>query len=221
MQLIYAYKKQDHEKIALSNKKLYGSLDDQQVLKSQDRMHMTPIPEMHHHSQKVDALRMRKIIQSVFEKYGIKKYSIESHSSMLVRISFINGKTPILKIDPHLTWTEWQLVAQLEHEIGVHVQRAKHGRRSKWSLLQRGTAYYLADEEGLAIYQAQKTVQTFFPTYYNTSMHKKYVLTHLSEQLSFSEIVAFLVDMSSHRSIAGAFKSAMRLKRGIMDTHIT
>ena len=184
-------------------------------------MHQLTIPGMIDVSQKIDTLHMRKIIQSVFEKYNIKKYKIQPHSSMLVRISFINGQTPILKIDPRLTWTEWQLVGQLEHEIGVHIQRAKHGRRSKWSLLQRGTAYYLADEEGLAIYQAQKTVQTFFPTYYNTSMHKKYVLTHLSEQLSFSEIVAFLVDMSSHRSIAGAFKSAMRLKRGIVDTHIT
>ena len=219
--LIYAYKKQDYDKILLYNQKLYGTIDNQQVSKSEHLMHQLTIPGMIDVSQKIDTLHMRKIIQSVFEKYNIKKYKIQPHSSMLVRISFINGQTPILKIDPRLTWTEWQLVGQLEHEIGVHIQRAKHGRRSKWSLLQRGTAYYLADEEGLAIYQAQKTVQTFFPTYYNTSMHKKYVLTHLSEQLSFSEIVAFLVDMSSHRSIAGAFKSAMRLKRGIVDTHIT
>jgi len=215
--LIYAYKKQDYTQIRQYNEKLFGAVSEEQVLQSQNLMHFKD-PAMHHPSQKVNIVEMRKIIRSVFMKYNIKKYRIIMDSSILGRISFMNGNIPTIKLDPNFHWTKWELSWQLEHEVGVHLQRAVNGKKSKWLLLQKWAANYLLDEEWLAIYQAQKMVQSFFPHYYNATMHRKYVFVDFSEKMSFMDLVEMLRDMNPKRTLMSLFRAATRLKRGIVDT---
>jgi len=106
--LIYAYKKQDYTQIRQYNEKLFGAVSEEQVLQSQNLMHFKD-PAMHHPSQKVNIVEMRKIIRSVFMKYNIKKYRIIMDSSILGRISFMNGNIPTIKLDPNFHWTKWEL----------------------------------------------------------------------------------------------------------------
>jgi len=70
----------------------------------------------------------------------------------------------------------------------------------------------------LAIYQAQKMVQSFFPHYYNATMHRKYVFVDFSEKMSFMDLVEMLRDMNPKRTLMSLFRAATRLKRGIVDT---
>ena len=215
--LIYAYKKQDYALICEYNEKLFGAISEQQVLQSQNLMHFKD-PAMHHPSQKMNIVSMRQMITNVFKKYWIKKYKLLLDSGLLWRISFLNARIPTIKLSPTFHWTEWELAGQLEHEIGTHLQRAVNGKKSKWLLLQKWTADYLVDEEWLAIYQAQKMVQTYFPNYYNATTHRKYVFIDFSEKMSFADLVAMLKDMDPKRTLMSLFRAATRLKRGIVDT---
>lgn len=217
--LIYAYKKQDYGMIRQYNEKLFGPIDEQQVLQSQNLMHFRD-PAMHHPSQKIDITHMRQMIKNVFLKYWIKKYKVLLDSWLLWRISFLNARIPTIKLSPTFHRTEWELAWQLEHEIGVHLQRATFGKKSTRLILQKWTARYIFDEEGFAIYQSEQMVKTYFPGYYNPTTHRKYVFVDFSEKMSFVELTQMLKDINPHRTLTWLFMAATRLKRWVIDTSL-
>ena len=217
--LIYAYKKQDYTMIRQYNEKLFGAIDEQQVMQSQNLMHFRD-PSMYAADQKIDMTTMRRMVASALAYYGMKKYNIVLDSSLLWRISFLNSRIPTIKLDPNFHWTGWEFAAQLEHEVGVHLHRAVNGKKSKWFILQKWTAWYLTDEEWLAVYQAEKIAKKHFPHFYNATMHRKYVFVDFSEKMSFSELVAMLYDLNSSRTIVSVFRAATRLKRWSIDTSL-
>jgi len=219
LNLMYAYKKQDHALIHQYNEKLFGAIEEEQVLQSQNLMHFRD-PLMYDKSQKIDITETRDLIHNTFIKYGILKYNIVMDSWLLGRISFLNSSVPTIKLSPTFRWTRWELVGQLEHEIGVHLQRAVNGRKTKWLILQKWTAHYLVQEEWLAVYTAQKKVQEYFPHFYNATMHRKYVFVDFSEKLSFFELTTLLKDIYPHKTLAWLFRSVTRLKRGCIDTSL-
>jgi hypothetical protein len=217
--ILYAYKKKDHAMIRLYNEKLFGSIDEKQLLQSQNLMHFKD-PSMYQSSWKLDLHQIREIIDDFFARYRIKKYAISLESAMLGRISFVNARVPTIKLSPTFRWTRWELLGQLEHEIWVHMQRAINGQKTKWLILQRGTAHYLPDEEGLAVYKSEKMVQKHFPNFYNAIMHRKYLFVDFSEKMSFVDLVHMFYDMGYNRTLSGVFKSVVRLKRWTIDTSI-
>ncbi len=216
--LIYAYKKQNHELIRIANEKLFGVIDERQVLQSQNLMYKDAA--IYDVDEKLTMEEIRNMIHDVFSAYGIKKYRIVLDSSIFGRIAFVNARVPIIKLSPTFRWTAWELAWQLEHEIWVHLQRAVNGKKTKRLILQKWTAYYLPDEEWLAVYQAEQKVRQYFPQFYNTAMHRKYVFLHFSEKMAFVELVQLLQDMNFNRTLPGLFRTIMRLKRWIMDTSI-
>ena len=151
IELIHAYKKQDFDKILLYNQKLFGEIDPNQVMISQSLMYNAAYDAIYKNSATINALEVRKIVHDVMKRYGIIKYKIELHSSMLSRISFRNGRVPTIKLNPNALRKQRELISQLEHEVGVHFQRAKNGSKTNRSILQRWCAYYIKDEEWLAI----------------------------------------------------------------------
>jgi hypothetical protein len=40
-------------------------------------------------------------------------------------------------MNPNGVWKEYELYAQLEHEIGTHLLRSRNGRKTKWNILHR------------------------------------------------------------------------------------
>jgi len=217
--LIYAYKKQDHALIRQYNESLFWSIDEDQVLQSQNLMHFRD-PAMYKEAQKIDAKGVKWLIRTIFAKYGITKYNVVRDTWLLGRISFLNARIPTIKLSPTFRWTEWELAAQLEHEIGVHLQRAVNGKKTKWMILHKWTAGYIFDEEWLAVYQAEKMAQTYFSHFYNATMHRKYVFIDFSEKMNFVDLVGMLYDMNPHRTRIGLFRAATRLKRWCVDTSL-
>jgi hypothetical protein len=217
--LIYAYKKQDYTLIRQYNEKLFGAIDEQQVLQSQNLMHFRD-PAMYAADQKISVAHMRQMIKNVFLKYWIKKYKVVLDSWLLWRISFLNARIPTIKLSPTFHWPERELAWQLEHEIGVHLQRATVGKKSTRLILQKWTARYIFDEEWLAIHHAEQMVKTYFPHYYNPTMHRKYVFVDFSEKMSFVELAEMLKDINPHRTLTWLFMAATRLKRWIVDTSL-
>jgi len=69
------------------------------------------------------------------------------------------------------------------------------------------------DEEGLAVYQAEKIAQKYFPQFYNATMHRKYVFVDFSEKMSFADLVEMLYDLNPHKTIVSVFRAATRMKR--------
>lgn len=217
--LIYAYKKQDYVLIRQYNEKLFGSIDEQQVLQSQNLMHFRD-PAMYTADQKIDIVHIRQMIKHVFLKYWIKRHRLLLDSWLLGRISFLNARIPTIKLSPTFHWTAWELAAQLEHEIWVHLCRAVNGTKTKRMILQKWTAWYLRDEEWLAVYQSEKTAKQYFPNFYNATMHRKYVSVDFSEKMSFVELTWILKDMNPRRTLSWLFRAAIRLKRWCVDTSL-
>jgi hypothetical protein len=80
--LLYAYKKQDHTAIRKYNEKLFGAINEDQVLQSHNLMHFRD-PLMHQKSELIDMVAVRDMIRDVFSRYGIRKYNVVLDSSLL------------------------------------------------------------------------------------------------------------------------------------------
>jgi len=216
-ELVSAYKKQNFDNIKKYNQILFWEIDEGLVLQSQN-MTDDVYRKIVLWSKKIALYRSREIIDEIVKKYKISRYKVSIKSNMLSRISFQNTKIPIIKINPKVSRFEWDLRGQLEHEIWWHFVRGFNGAKTQWSIMNKWTANYIIDEEWLCIYKAEKTVQSFFPEYYNHRIYNKYMLVHVSENMSFSKVCEFARDMHVSKSTVWTFKKALKLKRGIKDT---
>lgn len=121
------------------------------------------------------------------------------------------GKNCKLNISPNLQLSKLQLQALLAHEVDIHLVRYLNGQKSGWKIFQSGTAYYLKDEEGLAVWNARQLWE-------NRSIHKKFFILAESKHLSLSQLKDLIYVLYPNRSLEGVFKSILRVKKGVILT---
>lgn len=124
------------------------------------------------------------------------------------KVAIICSEQKII-LNPHMKYTRKDLNRLKVHEIGTHYLRAHNGKKTGLYLLEKGTANYLGDEEGLAvcmekIYGVSSDAQmrqyagrllainyslkkSFYETYqimrqYGFSKQDSYILTHRAKR---------------------------------------
>ena len=224
LSFIEAYKKQDFKKIALYNKRYYGALDPALVSLAEEKVESLESIDKSILGKLWPAHKSVSYIQEYLAERGIGDVSVEKSMSTIARISvsYTNQK-PTIRLSG--TWRglfrEKELEAKLAHEIDVHLMRYLNGRETGWYIMSSGTAGYIKDEEGLAIYEANKVLEKYIPNYENLSIYQKYHYLDKAQHLSFKELAELMVEeYDGERTLKGLFLSAMRLKKGTQYTKI-
>ena len=63
-------------------------------------------------------------------------------------------------------------------------------------MLQRGTAGYLATEEGLAINAALNIIKKKYPDYENQAIYKKYIMLEKAQHSNFQQLSQQLITLN-------------------------
>lgn len=125
------------------------------------------------------------------------------------------GKDIKISISKHGVFREKELLSVLAHEVDTHLVRHLNGLKSWWNILKSGTGDYLKDEEGLAIYNANKILPE---GYEKASIYKKYFITKEAERFDFKKTIELLKFFYPERSLEWHFKAALKIKKWIIDT---
>jgi uncharacterized protein (TIGR02421 family) len=101
----------------------------------------------------------------------------------------------------------------IAHEIGTHILRAENGREQPFLMFMSGFPGYLSTEEGLAVWNEER-----FGLLTNETMRlyaARCVAVEMAKTKSFSSIYKHFRGLFGDD---GAFKLALRVKRGLSDT---
>ncbi|MBS8121842.1 tyrosine/phenylalanine carboxypeptidase domain-containing protein [Candidatus Vampirococcus lugosii] len=211
--LIKAYKLQKYGYILEYNEKLFGNFDKKLVEQSKEKIFMEPVQDMNLLGEKLTFSQVKKIIKKYLYDKGISGVKINT-SMGLSRMAVIKGKYPEIRISSYSSFREKELLATLAHEIDVHLIRFLNGKKTGWEILKSGTGYYIKDEEGFAVYNSFN----YLPEgYEKKAIYQKYYLSFISGYYGFSRLVDIIRGIQ-YRSLEGAFKTALRLKKGIQNT---
>ncbi|MFH0820692.1 MAG: tyrosine/phenylalanine carboxypeptidase domain-containing protein [Candidatus Peregrinibacteria bacterium] len=126
----------------------------------------------------------------------------------------IAGKEKTILLSAEAPFTENRLRGTLVHEIETHVFTAMNGARQPYKIFQRGLAGYLTTQEGLAVYnqertEAMETQKKYWPA-------SSIIGIDASLRGGFTEVVTTL---RQHGFDAErALKVALKTKRGLADT---
>lgn len=209
-QLLHAYMHQDFAQIQYFNEQLFGNLDPQILAQSKEKIFATELDE--HDSEKtLNAEKVREQLEQYLSQKNIFWVEIIESGSSFSRMSILLGKIPKIHISKNILVSQSELNALLAHEIDTHLVRYLNGSRSGWHIFSSGTAYYLRDEEGLAIWNA---LQSDPEGAENLAMYRKYYLLHAGKDRNFSEMVELMYALNPNRTYEGMFKSILRIKKG-------
>jgi hypothetical protein len=100
----------------------------------------------------------------------------------------------------------------------VHIQRYINGLDTGWKILKNWTAWYILDEEGMAIYESSKHRPEW---YEKPGMYERYFYTYHAGWKSFKEFVNLLRQTRYSESNYKLFKLALRVFKWIENTSST
>lgn len=190
---------------------LYGTPDEKilnEALKEVEKM-PSSFPEP---SRILDSKEAKKVFEQAIKDLGLKGWSVKIKQEMVS--DAIAGKENSVMIREGATFSEERLKGTIAHEIETHVFTAMNGSQQPYKIFQRGMADYLMTEEGLAVYNQEKTE--------SSETSKKYwpassiIGIHTAMNGSFAEVYAQLVKYGF--GIERAWKVALKAKRGLTDT---
>ncbi|HMT00909.1 MAG TPA: DUF1704 domain-containing protein [Candidatus Absconditabacterales bacterium] len=223
IKLIRAYVLQDFDAIAHYNTFFFHPFNEQVLHLCREKCDTLPLLERKKLGKQLHLEDIKKIISTHLTKNHLTGVKIKVVSSRSSRISVGFGRQATIKLLAHLRLREKELNALIAHEIDCHLMRYQKGQRLGRNILKTGTAHYIFDEEGLAIFQANKIYQTAIPGYENSNIYKHHIQLFSAQQTNFSGMVENLLDNQTHTTslkLKNTFKSIFRLKRGIIDTGV-
>jgi len=190
---------------------LYGAPDQEivrEALKEIMRMpDKFPEPEKF-----LTAKEAKVLFEKAIQDFGLKGWSVKIKKEMVS--DAIAGKENSVMLREDALFSEERLKGTITHEIETHVFTAMNGSQQPYKLFQRGLADYLATEEGLAVYNQERTE--------SNETEKRYwpassvVGIYRAMHGSFADVYAELVKLGF--SMDRAWKVALKAKRGLEDT---
>jgi uncharacterized protein (TIGR02421 family) len=190
---------------------LYGAPDD--ALLKEALTQVKEMPDKFHEPEKIlTAKEAKKIFEEAIREYGLKGWIVKIKKDMVS--DAIAGKENSVMLREGAEFAEDRLRGTIAHEIETHAFTAMNGSRQPYKLFQRGVADYLMTEEGLAVYNQERTEsglteKKFWPA-------SSVIGIHRALNGSFAEVYDTLVKL--HFSVDRAWKVALKAKRGIADT---
>ncbi len=214
VELIRAYKSQDFHRIIQANQALFWKLDNDLIQQAwacfiqhvdQDRTILWPVLKRE---------RIFALIKTYMHERWLHDVKIIFDSNALWRMSIKRWRILTIRISEVAWFREQELIATLAHEVDVHIRRYQSWIATWWHILKNWTAWYIVDEEWLAVY---KSLQHLPDEYEKVGMYQKYYLLSITQEKSFSDLV-WIIRSLSNKSLMWSFKAALRLKKWITDT---
>lgn len=190
---------------------LYGAPDDAMLQAAVEGV--TTMPQ-HFESAgpTLGAKEAAKRFTDVITEYGLSGWRVALKDDMVSDAMAGKQNTILIRKDAH--FSEERLAGTIAHEIETHVFTAMNGARQPYKIFQRGLAHYLVTEEGLAVYNQEKTDAGIGP--------KKYwplssvIGIHQAMTGSFTD--TYRAVLRHGFDAERAWRVALKAKRGLTDT---
>lgn len=222
LNLLKAYKKQDFAAIEKYNLAIFGEFDPDLLDESVQKIDTYDSSMSDNFWETIPVGQMTTFLESELKKRKITGVRIEKRSDMNSKISVVMWNQPKIKLLNRAVFREKKLPGVLAHEIDTHLARFLNGRKTGWHILRNGTAFYLRDEEGLAIWRQDQAIGESIPGYDSISKYKAYLLAKRSGELSFAELGKYLLTLpslnSSKPTLKAIFSTVSKYKRWVKRT---
>ncbi len=221
--LVLAYKEQNFEKIFENNEKLYGAINPELLTIASQKV----FEKAQNQPKNIEKILGKMLsldeiqvwVENYLKKLGIENIPVKMSSTTFSRMAVAYKKNSVvINISLNAKIREKELESILAHEVGTHLRRYLAGTKTGLKIFENGLAYYLSDEEWLAVYNSLRVLPKDFE---KNSAYFNYYAIAQADMLSFSQLIALLQSMYPERSFEKNFSSATRLKRGIVDTSIS
>lgn len=215
--LLKAYTQQDFAMIEKENIALFGDFDSELLALAKEKVFQAS--SVYEPERILTSPEIREFCEKYLTERGIFWVDIVENSASFSRMSISMGKTCKLNISPKIQLNKSQLQALLAHEVDIHLMRYLNGQKSGRNIFKSGTAYYLKDEEGLAVWSAMKVLPEGEE---NLAIYKKYYLLAECGHYDFQSMKNLVYVLYPNRSLEGIFKTILRVKKGqIFTSNIT
>ena len=212
LQLTKAYKKQDFKNIWKYNKLLYGELDSELIKKAKTQIN----PFAEKNLWKIlSVYEVVKKVKNHLKNIWLDDIKVYLESNLSSRILVRRWEPIIVSISKSSEFYEKEIDMILAHEIDVHVVRYINGKKSWWKTLQAWTAFYLTDEEWLAIWNSFRYLPE---NYEKNAIYEKYYLISQAEKADFVHLANIIRWLYPQEWLLKIFRRTMRFKRWIQNT---
>ncbi len=208
--LVRAYSSGDDAGAAAANRRLFGEFVPSTLAMAQ-RKGFEASQASGALGRELSYEESARLIQRHLEEKGFSGVAVVPNPTGVSRVSVQYGKEPKVQLSPTKKIRELEMPAVLAHEIDTHLARHVAGERTGWRILRQGTGFYLADEEGLAIWNALRALPEDFE---KSAMYRNYVLADHAAGCGFGEFARFVRSFGPGVPLEQAFKTALRFKRG-------
>ena len=153
------------------------------------------------------------IVKKFLDSCANHKFTCEIVEKEMAAKAAVNARKKKIYFNPDHHFTEKDIKRLTLHEIGTHIKRAENAKKQKLQLYRIGFPYYLATEEGLAVYnEEQADVQTI-------DIIRQYagrvVAVDLALKNPFNVVYTTL---QNYFTDAEAYTITLRVKRGLKYT---
>lgn len=190
---------------------LYGAPDEALLQKALEHIRSMP-KEFPEPKRVLNAEEAKRRFEKAIEEYGLKGWRVIIKEEMVS--DAIAGKENSIMIRAGATFSVERLQGTIAHEIETHVFTAMNGALQPYKIFQRGLADYLTTEEGLAVFNQEKTESAETPKKYWPA--SSVIGIHKARTGSFAEVYAEVVKHGF--TVERAWKVALKAKRGLSDT---
>ncbi len=204
---LIAFESQNAADMTLYSWKIFWEIEDENFEKSKKRLESRSevIPE----EEFLNASDIRDYLKKFNHIYGIKLKVVEADKAARFTMK---GDSLMLR--------KWALVGKREirsivaHEVEWHYLRKLNGKKSSFSLLSRGWAWYLIADEWIAIYNQNRFLSPRDAKYY--SIFERYYFVWYALKHSYRKLISNLSEMYDD-DYARVFAYMLRLKRWFED----
>jgi uncharacterized protein (TIGR02421 family) len=153
-----------------------------------------------------------RAFEKKLKEFGLEGWQVIIKEEMVS--DAVAGKDNSILIRADAVFSEERLKGLIAHEIETHVFTAMNGSLQPWKIFRRGLADYLLTEEGLAIYNQEKTETSETPKKYWAA--SSVIGLDISIQGGFSDVYAEVLKYGFDEK--RALRVALKVKRGLTDT---
>lgn len=156
--------------------------------------------------------RTAKIFSDFLKKNNLNNWKVQIKENMIAACSVNKSNTIFIKKGSK--FHENRIKKLIAHEIETHIFTAENGKRQPYKIFQHGTANYLTTQEGLAIYNQERSLDIFPNNYFAAG---NMIACDVALNNSFAESVHILTTEKKLGEKA-ARNLTLKTKRGLSDT---
>ncbi len=223
--LIEAYAKQDFKSIYTHNKALFNDFDPDLIALAKRKLREYVLPEKNHMGKKMTPTETKKRLLAFMKERSIEGVPVYATTRSMSRIAVgYKHDKPFIRLLMTNRGSFWEakLESKLVHEIDVHLKRYLNGQKMGWNIMTMGTAKYIIDEEGLAIWKAEQIMKNYLPDYNTIAIYEKYDSLFKAKTLNFMQLAEYIMKhkkgKNKKHTLSGVYNTALKLKRGIQQT---